>query len=182
MIIFLWMIIISTSLLQVSAFVPTHRVSTLTCRCTRSQVVWKSDMWKSGVTSSHKAAMLDYYGYDDTLRERMSHPVEPGPLAINIKKKWLNVWGLLYGIAIFASALLVIPFMFIAMLVDDLLGSLSCSFSRNGIKNYISSFSLYSSPTSDLGLITILTAAYKQAANSRDERLTGWFMDGPCSP
>jgi 1-acyl-sn-glycerol-3-phosphate acyltransferase len=61
--------------------------------------------------------------YDTSLLvDQMRAPVDPGPLTLKVKGLVLNTWGLLYGLSIFGTALLFMPFMIAICLFADLSG------------------------------------------------------------
>lgn len=53
---------------------------------------------------------------------RQSLPIKVGP-SLNIKGKLLTIWGVLYAVSTFVTALIVLPFMFISSKFCDLFGN-----------------------------------------------------------
>lgn len=58
---------------------------------------------------------------DDPSNMESLNPVNPG-IALKIKGKTLNFWGILYGLTTFSVALVVLPFMILLAKVCDLRG------------------------------------------------------------
>lgn len=55
--------------------------------------------------------------------ERLTRPVNPGKLSLNIKGKVLNMWGIVYALSCLVFATIVLPFMIMASACIDMFAS-----------------------------------------------------------